>query len=146
MLAALILIVIVVAGFSVLVYPQLQRYITASQQLGHGSQTEGTNAGVEISLVYAYATQSGSSTTITAYLDSYGVSSFTPTSLIVDVPGGGIYTVTSFTIAYNGNSEITVQPGQTVQLQLSIPYAGTMPSSYYITAAGNGELVLSWTV
>ncbi len=71
MLAALILIVIVIAGFSVLVYPQLQRYVTTSQQLG--KQAEGTNAGVQISLVYAYAAQSGSTTSVTAYLDSYGI-------------------------------------------------------------------------
>ena len=93
MLAALILIMIVIAGFSVLVYPQLQHYIATSQQLGHVSQTEGTNAGVEISLVYAYAAQSGSATSVTAYLDSYGTSSFTPSSLIVDIPGTGTYTV-----------------------------------------------------
>ena len=145
MLAALILIVIVIAGFSILVYPQLQRYITTSQQLGKGSQTAGTNAGVGISLVYAYAAQSGSTTSVAAYLDSYGTSPFTPSSLIVDIPGAGAYTVSSFTITYNGgNLETTIAPGQTVELQFSIPYTGAMPSAYYITAAGNG-LSLTWT-
>ena len=145
MLAALILIMIVVAGFSILVYPQLQRYITTSQQLGNGSQTEGTNAGVQISLVYAYAAQSGSVTSVTAYLDSYGTSSFTPSSLIVDVPGAGAFTVASFTITYNGgNTETTIAPGQTVELQFSISYTGAMPSAYYITAVGGG-LSLTWT-
>ena len=144
MLAALILIMIVVVGFSGFVYPQLQRYITTSSQLGNSTQTQAKNAGVQISLVYAYAAQSGSTTTITAYLDSYGVSSFTPASFIVDVPGGGIYAVTSFTLTYNGNSETTIQAGQTVQLQLAIPYSGAMPSAYYITAIGNG-LSVTWT-
>ena len=144
MLAALILIVIVIAGFSVLVYPQLQRYITTSQQLGKGSQTEGTNAGIQISLVYAYAAQSGSATSVTAYLDSYGTSPFTPSSLIVDIPGTGVYMVASFSIMYSGNPETTIAPGQTVELQFSIPYTGAMPSAYYITAVGNG-LSLTWT-
>ncbi|MDG7041199.1 MAG: hypothetical protein JRN32_03260 [Nitrososphaerota archaeon] len=145
MLAALILIMIVVAGFSVLVYPQLQRYIITSQQLGHGSQTEGTNAGVQISLVYAYDAQSGPTTSVTAYLDSYGTSSFTPSSLIVDIPGTGTYTVASFTIMYSGNPEATIAPGQTAELQFSIPYTGAMPSAYYITAVGNSGLSLTWT-
>ncbi|MDG6929842.1 MAG: hypothetical protein JRN10_01140 [Nitrososphaerota archaeon] len=145
MLAALILIMIVVAGFSVLVYPQLQRYIITSQQLGHGSQTEGTNARVQISLVYAYAAQSGSATSVTTYLDSYGTSPFTPSSLIVDIPGTGTYTVASFTIMYSGNPETTIVPGQTVELQFSIPYTGAMPSAYYITAVGNSGLSLTWT-
>ena len=144
MLAALILIIIVVAGFSVLVYPQLQRYIITSQQLGKGSQTEGTNAGVGISLVYAYATQGSSSTSIIAYLDSYGTSPFTPSSLIVDIPGVGVYAVASFTIMYSSNPETTIAPSQTVELQFSIPYTGAMPSAYYITAVGNG-LSLTWT-
>ena len=145
MLAALILIMIVVAGFSILVYPQLQHYITTSQQLGKGSQAEGTNAGVGISLVYAYAAQSGPTTSVTAYLDSYGTSPFTPLSLIVDIPGTGTYAVSSFTIAYNGgNTETTIAPGQTVELQFSIPYTGAMPSAYYITAVGSG-LSLTWT-
>ncbi len=144
MLAALILIVIVIAGFSILVYPQLQRYITTSQQLGKGSQTEGTNAGVGISLVYAYATQSGSATSVTAYLDSYGTSPFTPSSLTVDIPSVGVYTVSSFMIMYSSNPETTIAPGQTVELQFSIPYTGAIPSAYYITAVGNG-LSLTWT-
>ena len=142
MLAALILIVIVIAGFSVLVYPQLQRYITTSQQLGK----QAGGAGVQISLVYAYAAQSGSTTSVTAYLDSYGTSPFTPSSLIVDIPGTGAFTVASFTITYNGgNLETAIAPGQTVELQFSIPYTGAMPSAYYITAVGNSGLSLTWT-
>ena len=147
MLAALILIVIVIAGFSILVYPQLQRYITTSQQLGKQAGAGGTNAEVQISLVYAYAVQSGSTTSVAAYLDSYGTSPFTPSSLIVDIPGVGVYTVSSFTITYTngGNLEITIAPGQTVKLQFSIPYTGAMPSAYYITAVGNNGLSLTWT-
>ncbi|MEM4066260.1 MAG: hypothetical protein QXV17_05300 [Candidatus Micrarchaeaceae archaeon] len=137
MLAAIILIIIVVSGFSILVYPTLQRFIQVSRQQGSNSQNQATNAGIQITLVYAYATQSGSTTTVTLYLDSYGVSPFTPSSLIVAL-GSNTYTVNYFTITYNGALETTIQPGQNVVLQFSIPYSGAMPSTYEITAIGSG--------
>ena len=117
-LGAIILIVIVIAGFSFLVYPLLIREYSASQGALKQNQQAQVSASTMIQLVYYTVSQNSQGTQITLYLYNYGQYAFTPNTVIVNMPTAGSWTITSFTMqdVSTGNAVSQISPNENVEL------------------------------
>jgi hypothetical protein len=145
MVGAIILIVIVIAGFSFLVYPLLQREYSASQLAGVQSQKQAQSASTMVQLVYYTVSQNGQETQIQLYVYNYGQFSFTPSMIVIDMPP--TYTVTSFTLTdVSTNQQVSsISPNENVEISFSVPYTGSVPSLFNVSVIG-GNQVFTWSV
>jgi len=146
-LASVILIAIVIAGFAGIVYPMLLRYAHSSQSQLEQNQKSLIQSEALITPVYSYEKQSNGQTAFYVYLYNYGRVSFSPQEFIVSMPNAGTYVVTSFNMynAQTGSSVSSIQPGIVVKVVFSIQYSDAVPSTINLTALGNG-MSFSWEV
>jgi len=146
-LGAIILIVIVIAGFSFLVYPLLIREYSASQGALKQNQQAQVSASTMIQLVYYTVSQNSQGTQITLYLYNYGQYAFTPNTVIVNMPTAGSWTITSFTMqdVSTGNAVFRISPNENVELSFTVPYTGSIPSLFNVSVIGNNQ-VFTWEI
>jgi len=146
-LGAIILIVIVIAGFSFLVYPLLIREYSASQGALKQNQQAQANASTMIQLVYYTVSQNSQGTQITLYLYNYGQYAFTPNTIVVNMPTAGSWTITSFTMndVSTGASVSQISPNENVELSFTVPYTGSVPSLFNASVIGNNQ-VFTWEI
>jgi flagellin-like protein len=146
-LGAIILIVIVIAGFSFLVYPLLLREYSASQGALKQNQQAQVSASTMIQLVYYTVSQNSQGTQITLYLYNYGQYAFTPNTILVNMPTAGSWTITSFTMqdVSTGNAVSQISPNENVELSFTVPYTGSIPSLFNVSVIGNNQ-VFTWEI
>jgi len=146
-LGAIILIVIVIAGFSFLVYPLLIREYSASQGALKQNQQAQVSASTMVQLVYYTVSQNSQGTQITLYLYNYGQYAFTPSTIVVNMPTAGTWTITSFTMqdVSTGASVSQISPNENVELSFTIPYKGSVPSLFNVSVIGNNQ-VFTWEI
>jgi len=146
-LGAIILIVIVIAGFSFLVYPLLVREYSASQGAQIQNQQAQESASTMVQLVYYTVSQNSQATQITLYLYNYGQYAFMPNTAIVNIPTAGTWTLTSFTMndVNTGNAVSQISPNENVELSFSVPYTGSVPSLFNVSVIGNNQ-VFTWQI
>ncbi|PSN82123.1 hypothetical protein B9Q01_08940 [Candidatus Marsarchaeota G1 archaeon OSP_D] len=146
-LGAIILIVIVIAGFSFLVYPLLVREYSASQGALRENQQAQVSASTMIQLVYYTVSQNSQGTQITLYLYNYGQYAFTPNAIVVNMPTAGSWTITSFTMqdVSTGNAVSQISPNENVELSFTVPYTGSIPSLFNVSVIGNNQ-VFTWQI
>ena len=147
MVGAIILIAIVIIGFAGIVYPLLLRYQSSAQGALKSSQEQSLQAEVLITPVYSYSSQSKGHTYFYVYLYNYGKVAFTPSYFIVSMLNAGTYEITSFSMvnAQTGSAVSSIQPGAVVEVEFSIPYSSAVPSTFNLTAVGNG-ISITWSV
>jgi flagellin-like protein len=146
-LGAIILIVIVIAGFSFLVYPLLVREYSASQGAQIQNQQAQESASTMVQLVYYTVSQNSQATQITLYLYNYGQYAFTPNTVIVNMPTAGTWTLTSFSMndLNTGNTVSQISPNENVELSFSVPYTSSVPSLFNVSVIGNNQ-VFTWQI
>jgi hypothetical protein len=146
-LGAIILIVIVIAGFSFLVYPLLVREYSASQGALKQNQQAQISASTMIQLVYYTVSQNSQGTQVTLYLYNYGQYPFTPSMIVVNMPTAGSWTITSFTMqdVSTGASVSQISPGENVELSFTVPYVGSIPTLFNVSVIGNNQ-VFTWEI
>jgi len=146
-LGAIILIVIVIAGFSFLVYPLLVREYSASQGAQIQNQQAQESASTMVQLVYYTVSQNSQGTQITLYLYNYGQYAFMPNTVIVNMPTAGTWTLTSFTMndVNTGNAVSQISPNENVELSFSVPYTGSVPSLFNVSVIGSNQ-VFTWQI
>jgi len=146
-LGAILLIVIVIAGFSFLVYPLLVREYSASQGALKQNQQAQVSASTMIQLVYYTVSQNGQGTQVTLYLYNYGQYAFAPNTIVVDMPTAGSWTITSFTMqdVSTGNAVSQISPNENVELSFTVPYTGSIPSLFNVSVIGNNQ-VFTWEI
>ena len=146
-LGAIILIVIVIAGFSFLVYPLLIREYSASQGALKQNQQAQVSASTMIQLVYYTVSQNSQGTQITLYLYNYGQYPFTPKTIVANMPTAGSWTITSFTMqdVSTGASVSQISPDENVELSFTVPYTGSVPSLFNVSVIGNNQ-VFTWEI
>jgi len=146
-LGVIILIVIVIAGFSFLVYPLLIREYSASQGALKQNQQAQVSASTMIQLVYYTVSQNGQGTQVTLYLYNYGQYAFTPNTIVVNMPTAGTWTITSFTMqdVSTGNAVSQISPNENVELSFTVPYTGSIPSFFNVSVIGNNQ-VFTWEI
>ncbi len=136
MVGAMILIVIVIGGFSFLVYPLLAREYSTSQLSNTQKQAE--SAMTMLQLIYYNL----NGQKVQLYIYNYGQYAFRPSEIIISLPTAGTYTVTNFSM---NSGPPVIGPGETVELSFSVPYTGSMPSSFNVSVIGNGT-AFTWNV
>ena len=146
-LGAIILIVIVIAGFSFLVYPLLLREYSASQGALKQNQQAQVSASTMVQLVYYTVSQNSQGTQITLYLYNYGQYSFTPNTIVVNMPTAGTWTLTSFSMqdVSTGASVSQISPNENVELSFTVPYTGSVPSLFNVSVIGSNQ-VFTWEI
>ena len=146
-LGAIILIVIVIAGFSFLVYPLLIREYSASQGALKQNQQAQVSASTMVQLVYYTVSQNGQGTQVTLYLYNYGQYAFTPNTIVVNMPTAGSWTITSFTMqdVSTRNAVSQISPNENVELSFTVPYTGSIPSLFNVSVIGNNQ-VFTWEI
>lgn len=146
-LGAIILIVIVIAGFSFLVYPLLVREYSASQGALKQNQQAQVSASTMIQLVYYTVSQNSQGTQITLYLYNYGQYAFAPSMIVINMPTAGSWTITSFTMqdVNTGNAVSQISPGENVELSFTVPYVGSIPTLFNVSVIGNNQ-VFTWEI
>ena len=146
-LGAIILIVIVIAGFSFLVYPLLLREYSASQGALKQNQQAQVSASTMVQLVYYTVSQNGQGTQITLYLYNYGQYPFAPSMIVINMPTAGVWTLTSFTMqdVSTGNAVSQISPGENVELSFTVPYVGSIPTLFNVSVIGSNQ-VFTWEI
>ena len=146
-LGAIILIVIVIAGFSFLVYPLLIREYSASQGALKQNQQAQVSASTMVQLVYYTVSQNGQGTQVTLFLYNYGQYAFTPNTIVVNMPTAGVWTLTSFAMqdVSTGNAVSQISPNENVELSFTVPYTGSVPSLFNVSVIGSNQ-VFTWEI
>ena len=146
-LGAIILIVIVIAGFSFLVYPLLVREYSASKGAQIQNQQAQVSASTMVQLVYYTVSQNSQGTQVTLYLYNYGQYAFAPNTVIVNMPTAGVWTLTSFTMqdVSTGNAVSQISPGENVELSFTVPYVGSIPTLFNVSVIGNNQ-AFTWEI
>jgi len=146
-LGAIILIVVVIVGFSFLVYPLLVREYSASQGALKQNQQAQISASTMIQLVYYTVSQNSQGTQVTLYLYNYGQYPFAPNTIVVNMPTAGSWTITSFTMqdVSTGASVSQISPGENVELSFAVPYVGSIPTLFNVSVIGNNQ-VFTWEI
>jgi len=146
-LGAIILIVIVIAGFSFLVYPLLIREYSASQGALKQNQQARVSASTMVQLVYYTVSQNSQGTQITLYLYNYGQYPFAPKTIVANMPTAGTWTLTSFTMqdVSTGNAVSQISPNENVELSFTVPYTGSVPSLFNVSVIGSNQ-VFTWEI
>jgi len=146
-LGAILLIVIVIAGFPFLFSPLLVREYSASHGALKQNQQAQVSASTMIQLVYYTVSQNGQGTQVTLYLYNYGQYAFAPNTIVVDMPTAGSWTITSFTMqdVSTGNAVSQISPNENVELSFTVPYTGSIPSLFNVSVIGNNQ-VFTWEI